>query len=135
MNCFLAGVVLAAMTFPVIAERQTTIDGRVIRVQFPNEDVTLYYVEALACFTVKLESDTASVEARRMYIGDGEVAVELTAHATDGIFLQKRNLMQGDKFKRGSKIKVDPGYKQAVNLSPGDVYVVLPGVTFQVPDR
>ena len=28
-----------------------------------------------------------------------------------------------------------PGYKRAVDLPPGAVYVTLPGVTFQVPAK
>jgi hypothetical protein len=111
------------------------IDGRVIQVQLPNEDITLYYVEARAVFTVKLETRSTTMEGQRFYIGDGQVAVELVAHATDGIFLQTVKYKQGDQFKKGSTIKIQPGNKKAADLLPGDVYVTLPGVTFELPKK
>jgi hypothetical protein len=117
------------------AAQAESIDGRVIQVELPDEDVTLFYVEARAVFTVKLKSDSASVECHRLYIGDGKVAIELVAHATDGIFLQGVKYRNGDQFKKGSKIKVRPGYKKASELKPGDVYVTLPGVSFELPGK
>lgn len=38
-------------------------------------------------------------------------------------------------FKRGSTVKVLPGYKRTTDLAPGTVYVKLPGVIFQVPEK
>lgn len=115
--------------------RGDSIDGRVLQVQLPAEDVTLFYIEARAVFTVQLKTTTASVEGQRLYIGDGEVAVELVAHATDGIFLQGVRYSQGDQFKKGSAITVRPECKKASELRPGDVYVRLPGVSFEMPGK
>jgi hypothetical protein len=115
--------------------RGESIDGRVVRVQLPAQDVTLFYIEARAVFTVRLETETASVEGQRLYIGDGEVAIDLVAHATDGIFLQEVEHRQGDQFKKGAAIKLRPGYKKASELNPGDVYVTLPGVSFELPGK
>ena len=107
------------------AAQADSIDGRVIQVQLPAQDVTLFYVEARAVFTVQLKSESASVECQRLYIGDGEVAIELVAHATDGIFLQGVEYRQGDQFKKGSAIKVRPGYKKASELKPGAKVFVI----------
>ena len=119
---------------PLIAMSET-VDGRVIQVELPAEDVTLLYVEARSGFTVKLEAKTASVEGQKMFIGDGQVALDLVAHASQGIFLQGVKYKQGDRFKIGAKIKVQPGYKKASELEPGDVYVRLPGVLFALPGK
>src|SRR5262245_14669892 len=102
--------VVVALSRPAQAD---SIDGNVIQVQLPAQDITLFYVEARAAFTVRLATESASVEGQRLYIGDGEVAIELVAHATDGIFLQEVNYRNGDQFKKGSSIKVRPDYKRA----------------------
>lgn len=112
-----------------------SIHGGVTQVKLPSEDVILAYVEARGGFTVQLETKTASVEAQKMYIGDGKIAVELVAHASNGIFLQGDKYKSGDQFKKGATIKVKPGFKKASDLSPGDVYVTLPGVTFELPAK
>jgi len=112
-----------------------SIDGRVIQVELPAEDVTLFYVERKGCFTVRLETKSASVESPKLYIGDGKVALDLVAHATNGIFLQGAKYRNGDQFKRGATIKVRPGYMEASALRPGDVYVTLPNVTFQMSGK
>lgn len=125
-----AAVLAAAEPAPA---RGDGIDGRVTRVTLPAQDVTLLYIEARAVFTVQLKTERASVEGQRLYVGDGEVAIELVAHPTDGIFLQGVKYRHGDQFKKGSAIKVRPGHKKASELKPGDVYVVLPGVSFELP--
>lgn len=112
-----------------------TVDGRVTQVELPAQTITLYYVEAREVFTVRLKAHIASVDAQTMYIGDGKVAIKLTAHGTEGIMLQGDKLWQGYQFKNGDTIKVKDGYKQASELVPGDVYVTLPGVTFVVPEE
>jgi hypothetical protein len=117
------------------AAQADSIDGRVVQVQLPAQDVTLFYMERQAVFTVRLTTETASVEGQRLYIGDGEVAIDLVAHATDGIFLQGVAHRNGDQFKKGTVIKVRPGYKKASELKPGDVYVTLPGITFELPGK
>lgn len=111
------------------------VDGRVVQVQLPDQTATLYYVEAREVFTVRLKTHTASVEAQTMYIGDGQVAIKLTAHGTEGITLQGDKLWQGYQFKKGDTFKVKPGHKMASDLLPGDVYVTLPGVSFVLPEE
>ncbi|MCA9137212.1 MAG: hypothetical protein KDB00_10645 [Planctomycetales bacterium] len=112
-----------------------TVDGRVFQVQLPREDVTLFYVEARSGFTVKMETETAAVEGQKLYVGDGKVAIDLVAHSTQGIYLQGVKYRQGDQFKNGATIKVLAGFKQAAELKPGDVYVTLPGVAFELPKK
>lgn len=130
---FLSAVILVSVL--AASSRADSIDGRVVQVQLPAQDVTLYYIESKGGFTVKLESGASSVEGQKLYIGDGEAAVELVAHPTDGIFLQGVKYRQGDQFKKGSTIKIGPGHKKAAELRPGDVYVVLPGVSFELAGR
>jgi hypothetical protein len=115
--------------------RMLTVGASVVQVRLPAQDITLLYVEAAGGFTVKLEAKDGTVEGKKYYIGDGAVAIDLVADPADGIFLQGVKYRQGDQFKNGSTIKVRPGYKKASDLKPGDVYVTLPGVTFELPAR
>ena len=132
MRFFLGLVLLVGLTHTAVAAE--SIDGRVVQLQMPAEDFTLYYVEAREVFTVKLACKTASVEAPRMYIGDGEIAIDLFI-SSDGIRLQKTLLKQGDGFKQDSRIQMQPGYKRASELKPGDLYVTLPGIIFDLPPK
>lgn len=131
MNFSIHVMFLALLVLPIA--HAELIDGRVTQVRLPPEDITLHYIESKGAFTVKLETINASVEGVKMYVGDGTVAVELIAHATDGIFLQGKNLLHGEKLKKGSTIELQPGYKMASDLSPGCVYVTLPGLSFKLP--
>jgi len=116
----------------VVQTHEGHTNRSVLRVTLPSETATLFYVER-AYFTVRLKTASASVEAQRMYIGDGKLALDLVAHGTDGIFLQGVKYRQGETFKKGSVIRVRPGYKQVRELKAGDVYVTLPGVSFELP--
>lgn len=136
MRFSLVAVLLMSLAgFTRAAAGAESIDGRVVQFQMPAEDFTLYYVEAREVFTVKLASKTASIEAPRMYIGDGEIAIELYANSINGLRLQSTDKKQGDTFKQDSRIQVEPGYKRASELKPGDLYVTLPGIIFDLPPR
>jgi hypothetical protein len=126
-----AGVSLAA----VPSAWADSIDGSVVQVRLPNQDITLSYVERKSGFTVELEANDGSVEGQKLFVGDGTVAIELVAHPSNGIFLQGNQYRQGDQFKKGSTIKLKPGFKKASALTAGDVYVVLPGVNFELPSN
>lgn len=126
---------LAALGWAVAPVQGESIDGRVLQVCLPNEDVVLTYVEAREVFTVKLEAVSASIEGQRFYIGDGQVAVELVAHPSNGVFLQGQSLKSGHTFKRGGTVQVKPGYKKAKELLPGSIYVILPTVSFELPAK
>jgi hypothetical protein len=107
--------------------------GDVVQVEMPEEDITLHFVEARSGMEVQLKAPCASVQSRKLYIGDGAVAIELTTK-NEGILFQRRvRLDQADQFKNGSLIKVRDGFKTAGELTKGDVYVILPGVTFVEP--
>lgn len=133
--CSIAVILISLAGLTRASAGADSIDGRVVQLQMPAEDFTLYYVEAREVFTVKLASKSASIEARRMFIGDGEIAVELYAHSINGIYLQTASKKQGDQFKQDSRIQVEPGYKRAADLKPGDLYVTLPGIIFDLPPR
>jgi hypothetical protein len=106
-----------------------SIDGRVVRVDMPVEDITLLYVETAGAFSVQLETASVSVRGTKFYLGDGKVAVELASTPLKGIVFQGRQkLEQGYKFKRWTAVEVQPGYKQAADLMPGDIYLVLAAV-------
>jgi hypothetical protein len=112
-----------------------SIDGRVIQIRLPKEDVALSYVETIGGFSVALRTATSEVQGQKLYIGDGITAAELIAHNSKGIFFQDREMVSGEGFKIGQVVKLRPGYKRAVDLKPGDIYVVMPGVTFKEPER
>jgi hypothetical protein len=132
---YLFASLIGLVLLPLQHLQGDSIDGGVVQVRLPSQDVTLYYVERKGGMTVELKAESASVEGRKLYLGDGKVAIELVVHKTDGILLQGVEYRQGDQFKNGSTIKVRPGYKSAAALVPGDVYVTLPGVTFEVPEK
>lgn len=117
------------------AERGANIVGSVVHVRLPDQDVMLFYTETNRGFTVRLEAKDGSIEGKKLYIGDGTVAADLVADPANGIFLQGVMYRQGDQFKKGSSIKLRAGYKKASDLKPGDVYVTLPGVTFELPGK
>ncbi len=117
---------------PSVVARES-VDGRVVQVRFPVEDVVFSYVEARTLFTVQMESKSASIEAPRMYIGDGEVAILLEARGDQGLYLQGESISQGNGLKAGSAVKLRPGFKKAADLAPGTIYVTLPAVQFDVP--
>lgn len=109
-------------------------DSRVTKITFPAEDVVLSYGERAPVFVVGLTTASAALEAPRVYIGDGEVALQLRADESKGIFFQGDiPLKSGHKFEKGSTVEVRPGFKWAKDLKPGDVYVILPGVKFVRP--
>lgn len=65
-------------------------------------------------------------------------AMALRGESIDGrdrgiVFQGRTKLAHGSKFQKWSSVEVLPGYKRAVDLVPGDVYVVLPAVTFRLP--
>lgn len=109
-------------------------DGRVIHVRLPNEDIGISYAERFPVFVVNLTTKHAEIEAQDLYIGDGSVAAPMTAHQSHGIFLLGDiPLKSGDRFKKGSTIKLKKGFKSAKDLKPGEIYVILPGIKFERP--
>ncbi len=113
-----------------------SIDGRVVQVVLPIDDVTLSYVETKGGMSVELKTSTASVMGTKFFVGDGVVAVELVAHPLNGIFFQgATKLTSGFKFEKYSVVEVLPGYRRASELGPGDVYITLPAVTFKTPPK
>lgn len=142
MRAFWLGVFVVGLTLTTFSaefessggdRKPTTIDGRVVQITLPARDIVLSYNESREVFTVELKTEFASAEAASMYVGDGEVALELRADPTNGIFLQGDYLPHGTEIKKQAVIQVKPGYKLATELGPGDVYVKLKGVHFKLP--
>jgi hypothetical protein len=71
MRAMVSMICVTVLAVSLCAAMNDAIDGRVIQVELPAEDVTLLYVEARSVLTVKLKAKTASVESQKMYIGDG----------------------------------------------------------------
>jgi hypothetical protein len=123
----------STLVMPPQAESES-IDGRVVQVQLPLEDATLLYVEMKGGMAIELKTATASFRGTKFFLGD--VAVPMQVVPTRGIVFQgKTKLEQGFQFTEKTVVKVLPGYKRAVDLAPGDVYVILPGVVFEMPPR
>lgn len=106
----------------------------VVKVELPRGDATLLFIEAGDGMRVGLKTASASVRGRTLYLGDGKVAVELRADDRGIWFQDNIKLWQGYQFRNGSRVTLKPGYKKAADLKSGDVYVILPGVTFTKPD-
>lgn len=123
------------VTLVSLSSHVHAIDSRVIRVRLPDEDIAAEYTETAPSFTVRLRAKSASVQAETLYVGNGGVAVELRAHSSKGFVFQGELLVPPHVFKKGSTVKVLPGYKRVEDLAPGTVYVELPGVTFEVPTK
>lgn len=125
-------VVTLALTFPLHL-RGESIDGRVVQVSLPVDDIELAYIETKGGMAIELSTGSTSVIGTRFYVGDGKVAVELVAHSMQGIFFQgQTKLEHGYTFKKYSVVDVRPGFKRAADLAPGDVYVIFPAVTFRL---
>ena len=133
---FVIGLVLCFGHVYAQEQEPTTIHDGVVQVELPDEDVTLHWFESRGGMTIQLETQKATVQAQRMYLGDGKVAVELVADHPDEIRFQGQSTVKhGHKFLNRSVIQVQPGYKKAVELKPGDVYVILPGIRFELPKK
>ncbi|WP_425614651.1 hypothetical protein NA78x_004525 [Anatilimnocola sp. NA78] len=112
-----------------------SIDGRVVVVDFPFEDIHLEFVESKGEFAVNLKATSVYVSGTDFYVGDGKVAVKLESSTSKGIVFQgQTKLEHGFKFNKGEIITLLPGYKQAADLKPGDVYLKLP-LVFQEPKK
>jgi hypothetical protein len=113
-----------------------SIDGRVIRVRMPIEDVVVNYVETKGGMSILLRADKgAEFWGQKFYVGDGQTAV-LMEVTEQGILFQGKPIVEhGSHFKKNADIQVLPGYKKASELKPGDVYVILPAIGFVLPKK
>jgi hypothetical protein len=127
---------VAALALPAgHAGGAESIHSGVVQVRLPREDLTLLFVEARGGMTVCLKGVESQVEGRRLFLGDGRVAVALEATTAGILFQGRTGLNQGFRFRVGSVVRLLPGYRKAAELKPGDVYVTLPGITFEAPDE
>lgn len=121
------------ITLPLLSPQVYARDPLIIRVRLPDADVMAGYVEGDP-FTVRLYAQDVSVEGVSFYIGNSEIAIELRAHPSRGLVLQGQLVDPPYEFKKGSTVKVLPGYKRPADLPKGTVYVELPGVKFELPE-
>jgi hypothetical protein len=127
-------ILLLALVLLTSPARGESIDGRVVQVRLPAEDFTLFYVETKGGMTIELRGATASFTGTKFLVGDGEIALPLEVDPGRGIVFQKANrLRQGFEFKNTGTIRMLPGWRRAVDLKPGEIYVTLPGVRFVRP--
>lgn len=126
--------VLGWLVLSGIIPRMAWADASIVQVSLSKSDVGISFVESGGGMTVELKCEAASVRGRLLYIGDGAIALPLSA-SSSGILLQgKTKYKQGDQFPVGATVRVLPGYKSVRDLPRGSVYVVLPGVTFTLPE-
>lgn len=116
------------------AAADSTLDGRVVQMSMPFDDVTLRLLETRGGLTLELQASQVAIVGPKLYVGDGQAAVELQVDFRKGCVVKNGPVLShGFVFKKGSKFPLPPGAVRAVDLQPGDVYVTLPGVQFQAP--
>jgi hypothetical protein len=118
-------------------ESVNAVDGRVVQIELPLEDIVISYVESPSGMLVELTARTTSVRGTKFYVGDGKIALELKVEHPRGIVFQGRDDLvgHGSGFKKYSVIDVLPGFKQASDLGPGDVYVKIRGMNWKLPEE
>lgn len=127
-------LVVVAITFAATLQADT-IDGRVVQITLPSEDYSVIYTETKGGMSFELRGKTSSIQGQRLYVGNGTIAVLLEAHPSDGVIFQGQIDANGLKFTKGSVIQVKPGFKKATELQPGDIYVTLLNIDFQISKK
>ncbi len=112
-----------------------SISGDVTQVRLPAEAIRFSFTETSAGMAVRMKAGEASIQSRKMYVGDGSVAILLEANDS-GIWLQgTEKYRQADTIASGSTINVKRGFLSVNDLKKGDVYVVLEGIHFELPKQ
>jgi hypothetical protein len=104
-----------------------------IQVQLPEGDVRMSYVESSEGMALLLHAGDSHVRARRLFLGDGKLAVAYEATQA-GVVSQGRWLpnQAAFDFKHRSVVKVNREHAQPWGDLAGEVYVRLQGVEFKV---
>ncbi len=103
-----------------------------VQVKLPAGDVEIEYVESKEGMVLIVNSKGASVQAQRVYLGDGKIAVVFEA-SHKGFFTPNGPVNAAAiDFKEGSVIKVARGKREVWGAKPGEVYVLTPGIRFEV---
>jgi len=107
-----------------------------VQVQLPEGDLRMSFVESLDGMALLLQTGDAHVQARRLFLGDGKIAVAY--EATDkGVHSQGRWLpnQAAFDFKHRSVIEVSREQAQPWGRQAGEVYVRLQGIEFRVVEK
>ena len=107
-------------------------DPAAIQVKLPGASVKVSYVEDTEGMMIHVESKGVTVKGKRVYLGDGTVAVEFAA--VKGGFLTPDGVVNraGVDYPLDSVIKVTPKNRRAWGAIAGAVYVHAPGLVFEV---
>ena len=130
---FVAVLLASPGNGPAREKAEEPIPAQVIQVVFPAGDVSISIVETKKGKAVRVSVKDSSVQAKRVYLGDGNVAVEVEA-TEDGVRIngKKGGLTSnlGYTFEKGSIIAILPGQLKAGAVKAGEVYATVPGIEF-----
>jgi hypothetical protein len=107
-----------------------------VEVQLPEGDLRLSFVESAEGMALSLQAGDAHVQARRLFLGDGKIAVAYEA-TSQGVHSQGRWLpnQAAFDFKHRSVVEVSREHQQAWRATAGEIYVRLQGIEFRVIDK
>lgn len=109
--------------------------GSSIQVEFPHGDVRITFVESREGMVLRADCDGVSVQAQRLYLGDGKVAVQYEA-LTSGFYTPNGKVNAAAiEFKKSTTINVPPGVIEKWGTRRGEVYVNTPSLHFKATDE
>jgi len=135
------GLVVAVAVFAVVggsgrarSEEEARIPLVITQVTLPASDTVITLVEQKKGRAVRVMSKGVVVQAVRIFLGDGKVAIEIEASA-DGVRMNGAFTAPGFKFHKGAVIELPADHLKAAELKAGDVYVIAPGITFEAQKK
>jgi hypothetical protein len=104
-----------------------------VRVQLPEGDLRMSYVEASSGMELLIHAGDAHVQSRRLYLGDGKIAVAYEATG-NGVWSQGKQLPNQAAFDFTHKTVVEVSREHAKpwGQQAGEIYVRMQGVEFKV---
>jgi hypothetical protein len=133
MAVSLAFAVLLLTGSVLAQDRKNVLTGHpdAVQVMLPSGTVTVSYVEAAEGMMVYVTAQEVTVKARKLFLGDGRIAVKFEARH-DGFFTPagKPNVA-GLTYESGAIIKFNNESRQAWASEAGVVYVLTPDITFE----
>lgn len=106
--------------------------GSSVRVEIPRGKVRIVYVESDEGMVLLVEGNGVAVRARRVFLGDGKIAVPFEA-TTQGFFTPNGKVNAAALvLKENSTYAFPAGMEQAWGRRAGEVYVLTPGIRFEM---
>jgi len=133
----LAGSLLQAGGFAAAQDRPPAAAALgAVQVQLPEGDLRMSFVESPEGMALLLHAGDSHVKARRLFLGDGKIAVAYEA-TNNGVHSQGRWLpnQAAFDFKHRSVIEVSRDQAQPWGQRAGEVYVRLQGIEFRVVEK